>query len=216
MIQYGGPNSQEVRDKYTMDWYYYLANQGYVVVSVDGRGTGARGEEFRKCTYLNLGILESDDQIAAADYLGGLSYIDKKRIAIWGWSYGGFVTLMSMSRGNGIFKAGIAIAPVTDWRFYNSIYTERFMRTPNENFTNYDKCSPVKLAAQLQGRLLLVHGALDDNVHLQNTMTYDKALINAGKLFDMQIYPDKQHSLLGAETRNHLYTRVIDFLDKNL
>jgi dipeptidyl-peptidase-4 len=212
MIQYGGPDSQEVLDKYKMDWYYYLANQGYVVVSVDGRGTGARGEEFRKCTYLKLGILESDDQIAAANYLAGLSFIDKNRIAIWGWSYGGYITLMSMSRGNGIFKAGVAIAPVTDWKFYNSVYTERFMRTPKENFNNYDLSSAIHLAPQLQGRLLLIHGTSDDNVHLQNTMEYDKALIKAGKLFDMQIYPDKNHSLLGAETRHHLYSRIIDFL----
>jgi dipeptidyl-peptidase-4 len=216
MIQYGGPNSQEVVDKYTMDWYYYLANQGYIAVSVDGRGTGARGEEFRKCTYLKLGILESDDQIAAANYLGGLNFIDKNRIAIWGWSYGGFITLMSMSRGNGIFKAGIAIAPVTDWKLYDSVYTERFMRTPNENFNNYDSSSPVHIAGQLKGRLLLIHGTSDDNVHLQNTMNYAKALIKEGKLFEMQLYPGENHSLPDTETRNHLYTRIIDFLNHNL
>jgi dipeptidyl-peptidase-4 len=216
MIQYSGPGSQEVLDRYRMDWYHCLANQGYVVVSVDGRGTGARGEEFRKCTYLKLGLLESDDQIAAARYLGGLDFIDKNRIAIWGWSYGGYITLLSMSRGNGIFKAGVAIAPVTDWKFYNSIYTERFMRTPQENFDNYELSSAIHYAAQLQGRLLLVHGTSDDNVHIQNTMEYDKALVKEGKLFDMQVYPDKNHSLLGSETRNHLYNRIIDFLNRNL
>jgi dipeptidyl-peptidase-4 len=216
MLQYSGPDSQEVLDKYKMDWYHYLANQGYIVVSVDGRGTGARGEEFRKCTYLKLGLLESDDQIAAANYLAGLNFIDKNRIAIWGWSYGGYITLMSMSRGNGIFKAGIAIAPVTDWKFYNTVYTERFMRTPKENFNNYDLSSPIHYVSQLQGRLLLVHGTSDDNVHIQNTMEYDKALIKAEKLFDMQIYPGKNHSLLGTETRNHLYNRIIDFLNINL
>jgi dipeptidyl-peptidase-4 len=216
MIQYGGPNSQEVLDRYNMEWYHYLAMQGYVVVSVDGRGTGARGEAFRKCTYRQLGILESDDQIAAAAYLGQLNYIDKDRIAIWGWSYGGYITLMSMSRGNGIFKAGIAIAPVTDWKLYDSVYTERFMRTPGENFSNYDSSSPIHLADRLQGKLLLIHGTSDDNVHLQNTMYYADALIKAGKLFEMQLYPDKNHSLLNTKTRNHLYTSIIDFLNRNL
>ena len=216
MVQYSGPNSQQVLDKYTMDWYYCLAEQGYVVVSVDGRGTGARGEEFRKCTYQQLGLLESDDQIAAANYLASQSYVDKDRIAIWGWSYGGFTTLMSMSRGNGVFKAGVAIAPVTDWKLYDSIYTERFMRTPNENFSGYDLCSPIKLAGKLQGNLLLVHGSSDDNVHYQNTMYYADALVEADKQFDMQVYPNKNHSLLGAKTRNHLHIRVMEFLSKNM
>jgi dipeptidyl-peptidase-4 len=216
MVQYGGPDSQEVLDRYTMDWYHYLAMQGYVVAAVDGRGTGARGEAFRKCTYLQLGILESDDQIAAAAWLGKLNYIDPNRIAIWGWSYGGYITLMAMSRGNGIFKAGIAIAPVTDWKLYDSIYTERFMRTPEENFNRYDSSSPIHLVDRLQGRLLLIHGTSDDNVHLQNTIYYTDALIKAGKLFDMQLYPGKNHSLPGADTRNHLYSKIIDFLNRNL
>ncbi|MDR2683749.1 MAG: S9 family peptidase [Dysgonamonadaceae bacterium] len=215
MVQYSGPDSQEVLDRYGMDWYYYLAEQGYVIASVDGRGTGARGEAFRKSTYLKLGLLESDDQIAAARYLGKLPYIDSGRIAIWGWSYGGFNTLMSLSRGNGVFNAGIAIAPVTDWRYYDSVYTERFMRTPNENYTNYDLCSPIQLANQLQGNLLLVHGTSDDNVHYQNTMDYAAALVEAGKNFDMQVYPNKNHSLPGVKTRQHLYTRIMDFLQKN-
>ncbi|GHS99325.1 peptidase S9 [Bacteroidia bacterium] len=212
MVQYSGPDSQEVLDRYDLDWYYYLAEQGYVVAAVDGRGTGARGEAFRKCTYLKLGLLESDDQVAAARYLGKQAYIDKNRIAIWGWSYGGFTTLMSMSRGNGVFKAGIAIAPVTDWRYYDSVYAERFMRTPNENFTNYDLCAPIKLAGKLQGNLLLVHGTSDDNVHIQNTMYYSEALVEAGINFDMQIYSNKNHSLLGTKTREHLYNRIINFL----
>jgi dipeptidyl-peptidase-4 len=215
MIQYSGPNSQEVLDRYTLDWYYYLAEQGYVVVATDGRGTGARGEAFRKSTYLKLGLLESDDQIAAARYLGKQAYIDKNRIAIWGWSYGGFTTLMSMSRGNGVFKAGIAIAPVTDWRYYDSVYAERFMRTPKENFANYDLCAPIKSAGKLQGNLLLVHGTSDDNVHIQNTMYYSEALVEAGINFDMQIYSNKNHSLLGTKTREHLYTRIINFLKTN-
>jgi len=216
MIQYSGPDSQEVLDRYGMDWDTYIASQGYVVVAIDGRGTGARGEQFRKCTCLNLGILESDDQAAGAQYLGNLPYIDKNRIAIWGWSYGGYNVLMSMSRGNGVFKAGVAIAPVTDWRFYDSVYTERYMRTPKENENGYDNSSPLKLANNLQGKLLLIQGTADDNVHFQNSLYYMQALEEAGKQFDTQIYPDKNHSILGANTRFHLYTRVIDFLNKNL
>jgi dipeptidyl-peptidase-4 len=213
MVQYSGPNSQTVLDRYEMDWTAYLANTGYIVAAVDGRGTGARGEFFRKCTCMQLGIFESDDQIAGAEYLGSLNCVDKHKIAIWGWSYGGYNTLMSMSRGNGIFNAGIAIAPVTDWRFYDSIYTERFMRTPQQNERGYNQSSALNLAAGLQGRLLLVHGASDDNVHFQNTMYYIQALEKAGKMFDTQIYPDKNHSISGFDARMHLYGRIIDFLN---
>ena len=216
MVQYSGPGSQEVLDRFTLDWVLYLASQGYVVAAIDGRGTGARGEMFRKCTYQQLGVLESDDQIAGANYVGNLPYIDKNRIAIWGWSYGGYNVLMSMSRGNGIFKAGVAIAPVTDWRFYDSVYTERYMRTPKENETGYNISSPLKLANDLQGRLLLMHGTADDNVHFQNTVCYAGALEEAGKQFDLQIYPDKNHSIAGVKTRTHLYNRILDFLNKNL
>ncbi len=216
MEQYSGPNSQQVADKFGIGWEHYMASIGYIVVCVDGRGTAARGEEFRKCTYMNLGILESDDQIAAAHYLGNLPYVDKNKIAIWGWSYGGTITLMSMSRGNGVFKAGIAIAPVTNWKLYDSVYTERFMRTPKENFTAYDKNSPIALASDLQGRLLLVHGTSDDNVHFQNSMYYSQALIESGKQFEMQIYPNKNHSILGTTYRTHLYMKVADFLQRNL
>jgi dipeptidyl-peptidase-4 len=215
MLQYSGPGSQEVLDHYEMDWFYALAEQGYFIASVDGRGTGARGEAFRKCTYLQLGILESDDQIAAARHLARHPGIDPQRIAIWGWSFGGFNTLMCLSRGNGAFAAGIAIAPVTDWRYYDSIYTERFMRTPNENHENYELTSPIHLASHLQGNLLLIHGTADDNVHFQNTVDYAAALVEAGKKFDMQIYANKNHSLTGTPTRLHLYTRIIDFLQKN-
>jgi dipeptidyl-peptidase-4 len=216
MMQYSGPDSQEVLDRFGIDWDVYLASQGYIIVAVDGRGTGARGEEFRKSTYLKLGIYESDDQIAAAQYLGSLPYVDKDRIAIWGWSYGGYNVLMAMSRGNGIFKAGVAVAPVTDWRFYDTIYTERFMRTPNENESGYNATSPVKLANNLEGRLLLIHGTADDNVHFQNTAYYMQALEAAGKQFDTQIYPDKNHSISGTNTRLHLYNCIIEFLNKNL
>ncbi|MFA7065847.1 MAG: S9 family peptidase [Dysgonamonadaceae bacterium] len=216
MIQYSGPNSQQVLDRFGVDWYYELAKQGFVVVSVDGRGTGARGEEFRKQVYLNLGIIESDDQIAAARYLTSLPYVDSNRIGIWGWSYGGYNVLMSMSRGNGIFKAGVAIAAVTDWRFYDTVYTERFMRTPQQNASGYDKGSAVKIADKLQGNLLLIHGTADDNVHFQNAMEYSRALIKADKHFDMFFFPDKNHFISGDNSRVYLYNKVIDYYKKNL
>ena len=216
MVQYSGPNSQQVLDRFGVDWYYELAQQGYIVASVDGRGTGARGEVFRKQTYLNLGVIESDDQVAAARYFSSLPYIDSERIGIWGWSYGGYNVLMSMSRGHGVFKAGVAIAPVTDWRFYDSIYTERFMRTPQQNASGYDKGSAVKLADKLQGDLLLIHGTADDNVHVQNVMEYSRALINADKQFDMFYFPDKNHFIAGGNSRMYLYKKVIDFYKRNL
>lgn len=216
MVQYSGPNSQQVLDRFGVDWYYAFAQQGYIVASVDGRGTGARGEVFRKQTYLNLGVIESDDQIAAARYFSSLPYIDSERIGIWGWSYGGYNVLMSMSRGNGVFKAGVAIAPVTDWRFYDSIYTERFMRTPQQNSSGYDKGSAIKLADKLQGDLLLIHGTADDNVHVQNVMEYSRALIKANKQFDMFYFPDKNHFITGDNSRLYLYNKVIDFYKKNL
>ena len=216
MIQYSGPNSQQVMNRYGIDWEYALLNEGYLVGCVDGRGTGARGEEFRKCTYMKLGILESDDQAAAAHYFGTLPYVDGSRIGIWGWSYGGYNVLMSMSRGNGVFKAGVAIAAVSDWRFYDSIYTERFMRTPQQNASGYDNGSALKLADKLQGNLLLIHGTADDNVHLQNAMEYTRALTKADKQFEMFIFPDKNHSIYGGNTRLYLYQKVIDFYKKNL
>lgn len=216
MIQYSGPNSQQVLDRFGVDWYYELAKQGFVVASVDGRGTGARGEAFRKQLYLNLGIIESDDQIAAARYFASLPYVDGNRIGIWGWSYGGYNVLMSMSRGNGAFKAGVAIAPVTDWRFYDTIYTERFMRTPQQNASGYDKGSAVKIADQLQGNLLMIHGTTDDNVHVQNAMEYTRALIKADKHFDMFLFPDKNHFIVGGNSRMYLYKKVIDYYKRNL
>jgi len=216
MVQYSGPNSQEVQDKWKIDWEYYLATQGYVVACVDGRGTAARGVEFRKCSYQQLGILETNDQVEAAHYLAQQSFIDKNRIGIWGWSYGGFMTLMSMTTGEKVFKAGIAVAPVTDWHFYDSSYTERFMRRPQENFKGYDLSSALQRADKLEGRLLLVHGTADDNVHTQNTMLYIDKLVAADKQFEMQLYTDKNHSILGKQTRHHLYTRMSEFLFKNL
>ncbi len=216
LVQYSGPDSQQVLDSWKIDWEYYLVTQGYVVACVDGRGTGARGSNFRKCTYEHLGKLETIDQIEAAKYFGNQSYIDKDRIGIWGWSYGGYMTLMAMSAGEKVFKAGIAVAPVTDWRLYNTAYTERFMRRPQENFKGYDESSALLRADKLQGSLLIVHGTADDNVHTQNTMLYIDKLVAADKQFEMQLYTDKNHSILGKQTRRHLYTRMSEFLFKNL
>ncbi len=216
MVQYSGPDSQQVLDRFNFDWTYYLVSQGYVVACVDGRGTGARGEDFRKCTYMNLGIYESDDQIAAAKAFASLSFIDEDKIGIWGWSYGGYNVLMSMSRGNGVFKSGVAIAPVTDWKFYDTVYTERFMRTPQQNDMGYENASAIKLANKLQGNLLIIHGSADDNVHFQNTMEYTNALINAGKQFDMFVMPDRDHSMTGALNRTYLYNKVINYFNRNM
>lgn len=216
MIQYSGPSSQQVQDRYVIDWTDYATTQGFVVACVDGRGTGARGEEFRKCTYMKLGMLESDDQATAARYLGTLPYVDKNRIAIWGWSYGGYNVLMSMSRGGGVFKAGVAIAPVTAWEYYDSVYTERFMRTPQQNADGYRMASAMEYVRDMQGNLLIIHGSADDNVHVQNTMQYANAMVKAGKHFDMFIMPDRDHSMRGAENRTYLYTKTIDYLKKSM
>lgn len=216
MVQYSGPNSQQVSDSWSVGWEYFLSEQGYVVVSVDGRGTAARGSEFRKCTYMKLGVLETIDQVETAKHLGGLDFIDKDRIAIWGWSYGGFMTLNAMSSGDNLFKAGIAVAPVTDWRLYNTAYTERFMRQPKENDGGYDAGSPSTHAKKLHGKVLIIHGTADDNVHVQNTYLYLEDLIKAGKQADLFLYPDKNHSILGRETRRHLYRMKFDYLENNL
>jgi dipeptidyl-peptidase-4 len=216
LVQYSGPNSQEVLDKWNIGWEYYLASENYIVACVDGRGTGGRGVEFRKCTYQQLGIMETKDQIETAKYFGKQSYVDKDRIGIWGWSFGGTITLMTMSSGEKVFKAGIAVAPVTDWKLYNTAYTERFMRRPQENFKGYATSSPLLCANKLEGSLLIVHGTADDNVHLQNTMLYIDKLVAADKQFEMQLYTDKNHSILGEQTRRHLYKRMSDFLLKNL
>jgi dipeptidyl-peptidase-4 len=215
-VQYSGPNSQQVLDSWHIDWEYYLATQGYVVVCVDGRGTGARGAEFRKCTYEQLNVLETKDQVETAEYLGKQSFINKDRIGIWGWSYGGTMTLFCMTTGEKVFKAGIAVAPVTDYRLYDTAYTERFMRRPQENFKGYDKSSALLRADKLQGDLLIIHGSADDNVHTQNTMLFVDKLVAADKQFEMQIYTDKNHSILGQQTRRHLYTRMSNFLLKSL
>lgn len=216
LTQYSGPDVQNVLDRWDIGWEYFLATNGYVVASVDGRGTGARGAEFRKCTYQQMGILEAKDQIETAKYFGGQSYVDKDRIAIWGWSYGGFMTLSTMSSPEQVFKAGVAVAPVTDWRLYNTAYTERYMRRPQENFRGYEVTSPLLQAENLNGELLIIHGTADDNVHAQNTMLYIDRLVQAGKQFEIQLYTDKDHGLMGQQTRRHLYQRMFNFLQKNL
>lgn len=216
MTQYSGPNSQQVLDQYGFDWEQYLAAHGILVVCVDGRGTGARGEHFRKCTYLKMGLLESQDQVEAAQALGRFDYVDKERIAIWGWSFGGYNTLMALTTGKGTFKVGIAVAPPTDWRYYDTVYTERFMRTPQENFEGYAATSPLRRVKELQGKLLLIHGTADDNVHFLQTMAYAEALVQAGKQFDMQVYKDRNHGIAGGNTRYHLYTKMSNYLFDNL
>jgi len=216
MYQYSGPGSQEVKDSWGISWETYMATQGYVVVCVDGRGTGGRGEAFEKCTYLNIGVKEAKDQVETALYLGKQNYIDKDRIGIWGWSYGGYMTLMSMSEGTPVFKAGVAVAAPTDWRFYDTVYTERFMRTPKENAEGYKSSSAFTRADKLHGQLLLVHGMADDNVHYQNCTEYAEHLVQLGKQFDMQIYTNRNHGIYGGNTRNHLYTRLTNFFKSNL
>lgn len=217
MWQYSGPGSQQVVNSWRVGsmgqgclYDSYLADRGFIVVCVDGRGTGGRGADFMKCTYLKLGELESKDQVEAAIYLGSLPYVDKDNIGIWGWSYGGFNTLMSMSEGRGVFKAGVAVAPPTDWRFYDTIYTERFMRTPNENPSGYD-VNPIQRAEKLHGSLLVCHGLADDNVHPQNTFEYTEALVQADKDFRMIVYTNRNHSIYGGNTRNHLLRQIADF-----
>ena len=221
MYQYGGPGYQMVFNSFDngfmggLIWEQRLAQKGYIVVCVDGRGTGGRGDEFKKCTYMKLGDLESHDQVETALWLSKLPYVDKSRIAIWGWSFGGFNTLMSMCEGREVFNCGVAVAPVTDWRFYDTVYTERFMRTPQENPKGYD-CSPLHRYEKIKGNLLLVHGMADDNVHFQNSAELAEALVQLGYQFDMQVYTNRNHSIYGGNTRRHLVTRIENFLDAHL
>ena len=219
MTQYSGPGSQKVSNSWmdTNDyWFQMLANEGYIVACVDGRGTGYKGADFKKVTYKELGKYEVEDQIAAAKKLSELSYIDESRTGIWGWSYGGFMSTNCLLKGNDTFEMAIAVAPVTSWRFYDTIYTERFMRTPQENPSGYDENSPFNYPELLKGKYLLVHGSADDNVHVQNTMRMVEALVQANKQFDWAIYPDKNHSIFGGNTRLHLYTKMTDFIKENL
>ncbi|MDR0988474.1 MAG: S9 family peptidase [Prevotellaceae bacterium] len=216
LYQYSGPGSQEVVNRWRLTWETYMASRGFVVVCVDGRGTGGRGADFEKCTYLNLGVKEAEDQVSVARYLATLPYVDAGRIGIWGWSYGGYMTLMSMSEGTPVFRAGVAVAAVTDWNYYDTIYGERFMRTPAENADGYEAASALSRAGKLHGRLLLVHGLADDNVHFQNTAEYAETLVQLGKPFDMQLYTNRNHSIYGGRTRLHLYAKLTRFFEEQL
>ena len=223
MYQYGGPGNQQVLNQWGIGMSgngaileQYLAQQGYLCVCVDNRGTGGRGAEFEKCTYLRLGELEARDQVETALWLGQQSYVDENRIGIWGWSYGGWNTLMSMSEGRPVFRAGVAIAPPTCWRFYDSIYTERYMRTPQENQRGYDEVNPISRASQLHGALLLCHGLADDNVHYRNTAEYVEALVQADKDFRQLVYTNRNHSIFGGNTRNHLFRQAVNHFNTTL
>ena len=223
MFQYGGPGSQQVLNYWNIGaagqgaiLEQYMAQQGYIVACVDNRGTGGRGAEFEKCTYLRLGEKEAFDQVEAALWLGQQPYVDKDRIGMWGWSYGGWNTLMSMSEGRPVFCAGVAVAPPTCWRYYDSVYTERYMRTPKENKSGYDEVNPIARAAKLHGALLICHGLADDNVHFQNTAEYTEALIQADKDFKENIYVNRNHGISGGNTRNHLYRQIIQWFDEKL
>lgn len=215
MVQYSGPGSQQVLDRWTLDWTQYLTSQGFMVACVDGRGTGGRGAQFERQTYRYLGVKESADQIAAARYLGALPYVDASRIAIWGWSFGGYNTLMALT-GDDVFKVGIAVAPVTDWKFYDSIYTERYMRTPKENAEGYQAASALERAKNLKGKLLIITGSADDNVHPQNTYEFAEALVQADVPFDMHVYTNRNHFINGGNTSYHLYRKMADYLKANL
>ncbi|HLV53011.1 MAG TPA: DPP IV N-terminal domain-containing protein [Cryomorphaceae bacterium] len=216
---YGGPGSNTVVNSWggaNYMWHQMLAQQGFIIVSVDPRGTGLRGRDFKHSTYLQLGKFETEDFIYAAEYFGSLDYVDPDRIGMMGWSYGGYMSSLCLTKGAEQFELGIAVAPVTNWRYYDTIYTERFMRTPQENASGYDDNSPIHFVEKLEGAYLLVHGSADDNVHLQNTMEMITALVEADKQFDLFIYPDKNHGIYGGNTRYHLYTKMTDFIKANL
>ncbi|WP_036380198.1 S9 family peptidase [Muricauda sp. MAR_2010_75] len=219
MFQYSGPGSQQVANTWLGSndyWHQLLASEGYIVACVDGRGTGLKGRDFKKLTQKELGKYEVEDQIAAAKKLSELSYIDENRTGIWGWSYGGFMSTNCILKGNNVFEMAIAVAPVTSWRFYDTIYTERYMQTPQENPSGYDDNSPFNYPELLKGKYLLVHGSGDDNVHVQNTMRMIEALVQANKQFDWAIYPDKNHGIYGGNTRLHLFTKMTNFVKENL
>jgi len=218
---YGGPGSQTVTDSYRMDhrqlWHYFLATHNYVIVSIDGRGTGGRGSEFKKQVYKQLGELETADQIEAATYISeNFSFVDENRIGIWGWSYGGYMSSLALAKGSDVFKAAIAVAPVTDWRYYDTIYTERYMQTPAENEKGYNNNAPVNLAGNINGKYLLIHGTADDNVHYQHAADMTNALIRNNIQFDSMIYPNRNHGISGGSTRLHLYRLMTDFIFENL
>jgi dipeptidyl-peptidase-4 len=219
MYQYSGPGSQQVNNDWNSNddyWFQMLAQQGYIIACVDGRGTGFKGAAFKKVTQKELGKYEVEDQIDAAKVIGNYPYVDKNRIGIWGWSYGGFMASNCILKGADVFKMAIAVAPVTNWRFYDSIYTERYMQTPQENASGYDENSPINHVNKLKGKYLLIHGSGDDNVHVQNSMQMMEALIQANKQFDSEIYPDKNHGIYGGKTRIQLFTKMTNFIKENL
>ncbi|MWB95787.1 prolyl oligopeptidase family serine peptidase [Flavobacterium sp. GA093] len=219
MYQYSGPGSQQVANQWISAndyWFLSLTQQGYIVACVDGRGTGFKGADFKKVTQKELGKYEVEDQIDAAKVIGQYPYVDASRIGIFGWSYGGFMASNCIFQGNDVFKMAIAVAPVTNWRFYDSVYTERYMQTPQENASGYDQNSPINHVEKLKGKFLLIHGSADDNVHVQNSMQMMEALIQANKQFDSQIYPDKDHGIYGGKTRIQLYNKMTNFIKENL
>ncbi|BDX38775.1 peptidase S9 [Tenuifilaceae bacterium CYCD] len=216
MNQYSGPSSISVKDNFRIGWDEFLATNGYIVVCVDGRGTGGRGEAFRKITYGQLGYYESIDQIEAAKHLQTLPYIDGTRIGIWGWSFGGYMSSLCLFKGADVFKMAIAVAPVTNWRYYDSVYIERYMGLPQDNALGYDSNSPINHADKLKGKLLLVHGTADDNVHFQNSIELIEKLVQSGKQFDLMAYPDKNHGIRGGNTTMHLYTKLTNYVKENL
>jgi len=217
MYVYGGPGSQKVLNRWNSNaWHHYLTQQGYIVACIDNRGTGGKGRDFQHITYKQLGKYESEDQIFAAKYLANITYIDEERIGIWGWSYGGYLSSLSLLLGNVIFKAAIAVAPVTNWRYYDTIYTERYLQKPQDNPSGYDDFSPQTHADKLKGSLLLVHGTGDDNVHFQNSVVFQNALIKANKQFDSFYYPDRNHGIYGGNTSLHLYKMMTNFILENL
>jgi dipeptidyl-peptidase-4 len=219
MYVYGGPGHQLAVNRWMGAYYFWfqmLANQGYIIVCTDGRGTGFKGEQFKKCTYLNLGKYEIEDQIFVAKKLGQLPYIDASRIGMFGWSFGGYMSSLAITKGADVFKTAIAVAPVTNWRFYDNIYTERFMRTPQENGSNYDDNSPINFVDRIKGNYLIIHGTADDNVHFQNAVEMVNAMINKGVKFDSEFYPNKNHGIGGGKTRLHLFDRMTRYILEKL
>ena len=219
MTLYGGPGHNEVVDAWdNADYMYHqlLTQKGYIVICIEPRGTLYRGAAFKKSTYLQLGKLETEDLIATAKEIQGFSYVDPQRIGVMGWSYGGFMASLAITKGADVFKMAIAVAPVTNWRNYDNIYTERFMRTPKENPDGYDANSPVNFVNLFKGKFLLIHGSADDNVHYQNSMELVNAMVKADKQFDLFIYPNRNHGIYGGNTRNHLFSMMLNFIEKNL
>ena len=219
MFQYSGPGSQQVSNAWdgrNTIWFNLLAQKGYIVLCVDGRGTGYRGTKYKKATYKNLGKYEIEDQIAAAQWMGSQSFVDAERIGIFGWSFGGYMASLAMTKGADVFKVGIAVAPVTTWRYYDTIYTERYLQTPQENPQGYDENSPINFAGLMKGKYLLIHGTADDNVHYQNAVEMAEALIQKNKEFEFMTYPDKNHGIYGGNTRLHLYQKMTNFILNNL